>query len=103
MTQDNSNHAAHTPGSWGYGKLGNNADQWGVYDKSGRTISLSYHGEANARLIAASPELLEALENITKVAENMRDIMEAELSKPREIPNGHFNQAWAAIAKAKGG
>lgn len=51
----------HTPGPWAHGKLGNNADQWAVYDESGRTIGLSYHGEANARLIAAAPQLLEAL------------------------------------------
>ena len=51
----------HTPGPWCHGKLGNDADQWAIYDESGRTIGLSYHGEANARLMAAAPELLEAL------------------------------------------
>ncbi len=51
----------HTPEQWNHGKCGNNADQWDIYDEAGRTIGLSYHGEANARLIAAAPDLLAAL------------------------------------------
>ena len=43
--------------------------------------------EANARLIAAAPELLEALERVVAIAD--RDTVE-------------FNAAKAAIAKAKG-
>ena len=50
----------HTP--LAYGKLGNDADQWGIYElDSGRTVGLSYHGEEYARIFAAAPELLEAL------------------------------------------
>ncbi len=50
--------------------------------------------EANARLIAAAPELLEALENLVSLCEaglNKEYNIEAELSEPR-----------AAIAKATG-
>lgn len=61
----------HTPGPWDYGKLGNDADQWAVYDPNGRTIGLSYHGEANARLIAVAPELLEALEELADAADEV--------------------------------
>lgn len=41
----------HTPGPWYHSKLGNNADQWAIIDNTGRTIGLSYHGEANAEFI----------------------------------------------------
>lgn len=52
----------HTPEQWNHGKLGNNADQWDIYDEAGRTIGLSYHGEDTAKLFASAPDLLAALQ-----------------------------------------
>jgi hypothetical protein len=57
--------------------------------------------EDSARLIEAAPDLLEALVNITNVAENMRTTLESGASWVN-IPNAYFNQAWAAIDKATG-
>lgn len=55
----------HTPGPWFAKRLGNPYDQHTVYvEKTGRTIVTSCEGEANARLIAAGPELLEACQHM---------------------------------------
>lgn len=60
----------HTPGEWNYSKCGNDADQWAVYDESGRTIGLSYHGEDNARLFSAASDLLLQLKLLVRWAED---------------------------------
>ena len=64
----------HSPGPLYHCKCGNDADQWLVIEeKTGRTIGLSYHGEANARLFAASPDLLIALKEIKRCDDNHDD------------------------------
>lgn len=47
----------------------------------------------------AAPDLLEALKNMTTLAQNMRDAIETG-APVQIIPNGYFNQAYNAIAKA---
>lgn len=83
----------HTPPPWGYSKLGNDADQWAMYDESGRTIGLSYHGEPNAQLMAAAPEMLEALQAADKwIKETIANCEEAltlsslPFNNPMETP-----------------
>ena len=93
----------HTPGPWevehgsGYGELNGwtiwnpNGDGYALAVAIGDVVALHPHVEANARLIAASPDLLEALEGL-----------EAYL---RDTP--HHNAVAAAharkvIAKARG-
>ena len=89
-------HAQHTPGPWSDGMdipiTAKSCDKAGLSlvfvnrdDKS--------EPEANARLIAAAPDLLEALQNMLGLTE-ASDYMGA-----REIEQ----QARAAIAKATGG
>ena len=51
--------------------------------------------DANARLIAAAPELLEALEAIIDAADR-------DLGDPAGMPGGPIYKARAAIAKARG-
>jgi len=53
---------AHTPGPWdAYETAGHDRHgQSAVYDQNGKDIAIVYDGDANARLIAAAPELLEA-------------------------------------------
>ena len=82
----------HTPGPWGYAWAGGIAL---VFQKGEETIaSIPYDDdneipqvEANARLIATVPELLEALQGVLRVAD--RATVE-------------FDVARAAIAKATG-
>lgn len=54
----------HTPGPWAVSKIGNPYEQYIIHaeeDSTGRNIAGSVEGRANAHLIAAAPELLEAL------------------------------------------
>jgi hypothetical protein len=74
--------AKHTPGPW---QLGDCSLVWTERDKE---MSV-----ANARLIAAAPELLEALEGII-------DIGKRDLTNPKY--DGYFRTAREAILKAKG-
>lgn len=74
----------HTPGPW-------HAMGWNVYDKDDMIADAGFVSEvksdANARLIAAAPDMLEALESI----EDMRSMQGADRYRVK-----------AAIAKAKG-
>lgn len=93
--------SVHTPGPWTFtgaaearAKDGINLNQICFGDKSrNRVCTVAGHGvskeenDANARLIAAAPELLEALEGVLRVAD--RKTVE-------------FDAARAAIAKARG-
>src|SRR5690606_2674260 len=106
--------SAYTPGPWFHDGNGNvwRRDPKDLYQNGGTvaddkplaTIHKGWHHdgaegypvEANARLIAAAPELLEALEDLASLAEAaMREVgeydIEAELADAR-----------AAIAKATG-
>jgi hypothetical protein len=87
----------HTPGPWNYDRSG-----YSLYVNSGRELvtALSMDGkrletsEANARLIAAAPDLLEALKSVI-----------AWLDAPDEsaFSDSQLALARAAIAKATGG
>ena len=85
----------HTPGPWRDGQDGNCR----VYGPDGQgedsgLIAVVYKGRANARLIAAAPDLLDALFRTLNYIENT----ETELG----ILLGCGDAARAAIAKATG-
>ena len=94
-TGEQSSHNDHTPGPWTIqGSSINNVErrenicQWHVdIDKQ------PADHQANARLIAAAPDLLAALEYITSNSENMRD---NHMAYPKGIA-----KARAAIEKAR--
>lgn len=92
----------HTPGPWSYGQDG--IDCWTLFfDDSGDgcgdgevyiSDAADDNSEANARLIAAAPDMLQALENI-----------EANLTGRDCFPNRveqSLRAAKSAIAKARG-
>lgn len=84
----------HTPGPWRVGKGGPNMCPT-VGTEKGLMVAMVAYGDshptqANARLIAAAPDLLEALENLT-IAIGMGWDLDGVLEVSR-----------AAIAKAKG-
>lgn len=86
--------AGHTPGPWETSHDGHG----GIYvgDKNGRQVgfvSLRSEQEANARLIAAAPELLEALRDLLADYDGSIEPGESAL----------IDKARAAIAKVKGG
>ena len=108
------NEAKHTPGPWHISTLETTPHT--IHHGGGQLASvtlppypnernkLTWHGhtlaesEANARLIAAAPELLAALEK-------MCDVVAAASFKgfsPTEKDGNDYNDARSAIAKAKG-
>lgn len=101
--------SAHTPGPWEMKRL---------IDNSGKPYSTLYEAhiditpcmiwapignaeqEANARLISAAPELLEALETAAEWMESLRASGDAGYWNWSE--GDQYSKALAAIAKAKG-
>jgi hypothetical protein len=70
----------HSPGPWTHHITAGDHD-FLVYPENGRdTVALVYGGEneANARLIAAAPELLAALRALTATARTFRNVPKSE-------------------------
>jgi hypothetical protein len=75
--------SAHTPGPWHYDTT------WGLIKHGGAEIAALHSGNiANARLIAAAPDLLAALQRLTHPAANDEDLEDAlELLRVLRNPN----------------
>lgn len=93
----------HTPGPWRFQQDGHEP-YWSVdmpfTDGSGRYgayNAMVYTTEADARLVAAAPELLAALKNCRDWLVNICDS-----SKLESAERGFLEQATVAIAKAEG-
>ena len=88
--------AAHSPGPWIAVHCADDGGEFSIHAANGIHVALSIGGTkseaANARLIAAAPELLEALRGLMKLDE--------ELSSEGAIEA--LDKARAAIAKATG-
>lgn len=98
---------AHTPGPWEVRPclLTKNLDIC-LPVESGKTavISTAWGNEANARLIAAAPDLLNALEEalgLRLVGTSNPNIHDDQIL-PVEVTMGELRRARAAIAKARG-
>lgn len=112
--------SAHTPGPWYFDE-----DDRAVGPVSNKSIGVCsimladgnaarYHfGEqsiANANLIAAAPDLLEALDNLLWHAEQLEELIESERGKGRSAEqlyaagemHNYMIEAKKAIARAKG-
>lgn len=109
----------HTPGPWSisdWRHINNETGQKYIADARGGVICETYRGRgehemlANARLIAAAPELLAALENLLTYDRVERPAFRA---KPEGAPNSSVrirqeklialeDQAAAVLAKSKG-
>ena len=87
----------HTPGPWAYRDANNNTDAIIVFNpRKGHELAILRNGnEANARLIAAAPELL-------SVALALDDIAERIDHDPDSALGELVARARAAIAKATG-
>ena len=88
----------HTPGPWGFG-LGDNESQE-ICAETGEHICTveQYPIKENALLIAAAPELLDALEHLASEAWQLR---KGDVKKDYHLLVAH-NAALKAIRKAKG-
>ena len=88
---------SHTPGPWACTYTSNHAHDYRITRANGLKLPLvviaNDHSEqrANARLIGAAPDLLEALQNALEVIENEGDAFWTDVA----------DKAHAAIAKAK--
>ena len=96
-----SNEGKHTPGPWnlqlgtaGDWRVDRSTSEWNICGRLSTVEHMERESFANAHLIAAAPDLLEALED----ARAQLEAYEEELS------GEHFNDTRinAAIAKAKG-
>jgi hypothetical protein len=86
----------HTPGPWTVYEAGFSvADAWGHVLSTDVEGRMPEEAAANARLIAAAPELLAALEALLSVYQGFAP-WEGEVERQAEI------KARAAIAKARG-
>lgn len=101
----------HTPGPWTFGYYGCSGYciQGGGQHIATSILYKKDGGEANARLIAAAPELLEALQRTTEMCESYadwikRNVMSATIEEHPYLPEleGAAEDARAAIAKATG-
>jgi hypothetical protein len=91
----------HTPGPWGYEKYCGTVRVFYDIGRGTRPICklIGEDEEANAHLIAAAPELLEALQSLTLYVEQLETVVYApdDAGTHESVEN-----ARAAIAKAKG-
>lgn len=92
------NEAKHTPAPW-------IAKGTRVTSENGKWFNIEFttsleEAYANARLVAAAPELLEALKNIERAAAG--EIIWPEMLSWEDTINRARNEALAAIAKAEG-
>lgn len=91
----------HTPGPWKYGQESIDPEWWIVTLPGGLVVAnVNAHAnqEANARLIAAAPDLLEILQWITRCV----SINGPVNTKAYIISDERMAAAHAAIAKATG-
>ena len=89
----------HTPGPWRVGDAG--ASVFGPKDLPVTVAKLVHPNSANARLIAAAPELLDALMQLLQAFEADKNIAPKMTIKTSFETNGQtINKALAAIAKA---
>jgi len=69
----------HAPAPWAYTEGSSPHYQGQVYrDDNGHTVAITYHDEdgANARLIAAAPTMLAALQAALACFENLREVQQ---------------------------
>ena len=91
----------HTPGPWEQGTQVNGSTTLVARMKTGfvvaemRNVHFREEAEANARLIAAAPDLLESLRELAELAV-------LQFGMPPPGADGTLQKALAAIAKADG-
>ena len=92
-----------TPGPWMFHERPQGEYHYGYTIGDGPTSIVSTAwGEANARLIAAAPDLLEALQALDKAARKIASWNGLDIADADEQFDGIFERSETAIAKAIG-
>lgn len=91
----------HTPEPWD-SHIADNAEVFHIAIEAEDERIADVYTEANARLIAAAPELLEALKALTLLIRNMNDLYSGNKAGLWLLGSGAFGDAEAAIRKAEG-
>ena len=93
----------HTPGPWRYKADGGNYMRIFCHNDEGWGDNLcGYCGEANARLIAAAPDLLEALTALLSYTRACEDMLNATTMTIKPNSSAQIRRARVAIEKATG-
>lgn len=95
--------SAHTPGPWATSSL-SNGTEWTVSIDGGdmlADLTGCPNEQANARLIAAAPDLFKALKALVSTARTFRDVPKDE-QEWTSIDDDALEAAFDAIAKATG-
>ena len=93
----------HTPGPWRYKADGGNYMLIFCSNDEGWGDNLrGYCGEANARLIAAAPDLLEALTALLSYTRACEDMLNATTMTIKPNSSAQIRRARVAIDKATG-
>lgn len=96
----------HTPGPWRLsGHSEDSPEKLSVEDGNGYFIAEVDFGlaqKANARLIAAAPELLEALKELVKANEDHNESVSKVIGELPGWKDSYLDKARSAIAKALG-
>lgn len=91
----------HTPGPWA--RYGSIIRSIACNDRKLADVRvIDDEGQANARLMASSPDLLDALEGLVRINEEHNEAMIKIIGKPSLWNDDYLNASRAAIAKAKG-
>ncbi len=91
----------HTPGPWKFNGHERVLPVEGAQDGTNdicHVYGINHDRRANARLIAAAPDLLEAVEKFLEDADDRDEVIDPETGEAYE----DFKQLRAAVTKAKG-
>lgn len=98
----------HTPAPWHYSRRSAKGKGFGVYDSQGRTLALvdstpitEARREADARLMAAAPELADLADIVLGIAGRLADPNNAPCPMPPTIEQWQVIVNAAKAAKAK--
>lgn len=95
----------HTPGPWRYEAGRDGRPPYVIRRTEGGFVVVGMTAdrqEADARLIAAAPELLEALQKLLDLQVAKKELEYLDKGIGTKTPNAAWLEARAAIAKAKG-
>jgi hypothetical protein len=94
--------AKHTPGPWQVGEYSDGVGVGAGFRVALMTGGERYRDKANARLIAAAPELLDALQKAVGALEFSRDYHKDLGNEDQAFAQDMLDAALKAIAKATG-